>query len=260
MVGILIDVTKCTGCEKCVEACVEANHIDPVAAAGDRATSKDGLSANLLCALESVHGRYVRKACMHCNEPSCAAACPVGALVKTRLGPVEYDRSKCIGCRYCMLACPYEIPRYEWDRTMPYVRKCTLCFDRLKEGKRPACVDACPHEVLTFGDRASLLRKAHALIRDNPRRYLPRVWGESSWGGASVLYVSDVDLTAAGWPPESRAAIPSITDPIIRKTPVIGLTVGFGLWAAMAVIRRRRKLMGGGNESETNEHGEDEGG
>ncbi|MEJ2367723.1 MAG: 4Fe-4S dicluster domain-containing protein [Acidobacteriota bacterium] len=250
MIGILVDVTKCTGCEKCVAACVQANHIDPVAAELDRATAKDGLSANLFCALEPVKGRYVRKACMHCIEPACAAACPVGALVKTPLGPVEYDPTKCIGCRYCMLACPYDIPRYEWNRTMPYVRKCTLCVERLKEGKRPACVEACPHEALSFGDRDLLLRKARALIRRRPKRYLPRIWGASSWGGASVLYVSDVDLSAAGWPRTASASIPSITDPLIRKTPVIGLTVGFGLWALMAVIKRRQKLMSGNGKTD----------
>jgi formate dehydrogenase iron-sulfur subunit len=248
MMGILVDVTKCTGCEQCVAACVAASGIDPEAAALDRSISQDGLSANLYCAIEPVHGRYVRKACMHCLDPSCAAACPVGAFAKTPLGAVKYDRSKCIGCRYCMLACPFHIPRYEWGQTIPFVRKCTMCLERLEEDKKPACVEACPHEALTFGERDLLLRTARNLIRRSPRRYLPKVWGESSWGGASLLYVSDVDLAKAGWPQAAAPPIPSITDPLIRKTPIIGLTVGLGLWAIMAIIGRRQKLMSGARE------------
>jgi formate dehydrogenase iron-sulfur subunit len=248
MVGILVDVTKCAGCEECVAACIAANGMDPKAAAKERATSQDGLSANRLCAIEPVQARYVRKACMHCLEPSCAAACPVGAIAKSSMGPVEYDPSKCIGCRYCMLACPFHIPRYEWNRTLPFVRKCTLCLQRLQQGKQPACVEACPHGALAFGERDALLRAARRLIRRSPGLYLPKVWGELSWGGACVLYLSDVDLARAGWPDGAAAPIPSITDPLIRKTPVIGLTVGFGLWAIMAIIGRRQKLMSGAKD------------
>lgn len=244
MVGILVDVTKCTGCEECVAGCVAANGIDPAASAADRATAPDGLSTNRLCTvLPSSEGRYVRRACMHCLEPSCVSACLVGGLVKTSGGPVVYDSSKCIGCRYCMLACPFHIPRYEWSRTNPFMKKCDLCFERLAEGKLPACVEACPHQALTFGERDSLLQKARELIRRNAGRYIPKVWGESAWGGTSVLYVSDVDLAAAGWPVGDTVSIPSITDPLIKKTPVIGLTVGLGLWAISAIIARRQKLM-----------------
>ena len=250
MDAILVDVTKCTGCEACVAACVEANGIDPRAAAVDRAVARDGLSANLFCAVQQVQGRYVRKACMHCLEPSCAAACPVGALTKSPRGPVEYDEDACIGCRYCMLACPFHVPRYEWDHTLPFLRKCTLCSDRLRDGKRPACVEACPHEAIVFGDRDALLLRARALIERGPGHYLPLVWGESSWGGTCVLYVSDVDLEQAGWPRGFPAPISAVTEPLISKTPLIGLTVGFGLWAVMAIIARRRRLMGGAEGAE----------
>ena len=253
MKGILVDVTKCTGCETCVAACISANKLDPEKAARDRTTSKDGLSANLFCAVEKVRGRYVRKACMHCLDPGCAAACPVGALEKTAVGPVEYDPSKCIGCRYCMLACPFSIPRYEWDSRMPFVKKCTMCFERQKDGKKPACVEACPHGALTFGDRDALLKKARALVDNNPRIYKSRIWGESSLGGSSLLYVSDVDLSEIGWPQEKSEAIPEITEPLIRKTPVIGLTVGLGLWGVMTIVERRRKLNSGNEDHESSD-------
>jgi formate dehydrogenase iron-sulfur subunit len=251
MVGILVDVTKCTGCEECVAACGSANGIAPDAAASDRATARDGLSANRLCTVLPLDGgRYMRKACMHCLEPSCVSACLVGGLTKTPGGPVVYDSAKCIGCRYCMLACPFHIPRYEWGKTSPFMKKCHLCFERLSQGKRPACVEACPHEALSFGDRDALLRKGLDLVREYPGRYLPKVWGQSAWGGTSVLYVSDVDLAAAGWPAEATVSIPSITDPMIRKTPFIGITVGLTLWAVSAVIGRRQKLMSRPEEPE----------
>lgn len=244
MYGILFDVTRCTGCERCVDACVEANGLDPAAAARDRATTRDGLSANRLLSLEPVGDGFARSGCMHCLEPSCVSACLVGGIRKTPEGPVVYDPDKCIGCRYCMLACPFHVPRYEWQETRPFVKKCSLCADRLRDGRRPACVEACPERALEFGRRDELLRAAHDRIRRSSGRYLPRVWGEKEWGGTSVLLISDVDLSAAGWPETSTAPIPSLTEPLIRQTPLIGATVGFGTWALSAIIRRRQRLMG----------------
>ena len=254
MVSILFDVTRCTGCERCVEACVEASGKDAAAAASDRATTPDGLSANRLVTLAPVDsGRFSRLSCMHCVEPSCVAACLVGGLTKSELGPVVYDPGKCIGCRYCMLACPFHVPRYEWDSTTPLMSKCSMCFDRLREGRQPACVEACPNDVMIFGEREDLLRRAHAMIRLEPGRYLPRVWGEHEFGGTSVLFVSDVDLAALGWPEERTAPIPSLTDPLIHKTPMIGFGVLFGSWALSTIIQRRNKLMGGEEEGREEE-------
>ena len=245
--AVLVDVTRCTGCERCAVACAEANRRDLVAAEADRATTRDGLSANRWCTVvEANGGRFARKSCMHCLEPSCVSACLVGSLQKTPQGPVVYDPDKCIGCRYCMLACPFEVPRYEWSKVVPFMRKCDLCADRLGRGQRPACVEACPHDVLVFGDRMALLQQAHGLIRDAPGRYLPRVWGETELGGTSVLYVSDVDLAALGWPGCDAAAIPDLTEPVIEKTPLLGGTVLAGVWGLSTIIRRRQRLMSGG--------------
>jgi formate dehydrogenase iron-sulfur subunit len=244
MYGLLVDVTKCTGCERCVEACVADNQLDPAAAAHDRAVAPDGLSANRLCALRMLEpGRFARYSCLHCLEPSCVSACLVGGISKSPQGPVVYDPDKCIGCRYCMLACPLHVPRYEWDKTLPLMAKCDMCHDRLQRGLVPACVEACPNQALEFGDRASLLKAAHARIAEQPDRYLPRVWGESEWGGTCVLYISDVDLGACGWPQADTRSIPSLTDPVISKTPIVGLSVGFGLWALASIIERRNRLM-----------------
>jgi formate dehydrogenase iron-sulfur subunit len=243
MIGILVDVTKCTGCERCVEACMEENNLDPVKAQVDRAVTKDGLSGNRWLSVPMVaEGRFVRMSCMHCLEPSCVSACLVGGLTKTPDGPVIYDPEKCIGCRYCMLACPFHIPRYEWGETVPFVRKCSLCTQRLQEGQVPACVEACPEDALTFGERDELLEEAHRLIVAGRGRYLDRVWGEEEFGGTSVLYVSDVDLGVMGWPEPEANSIPSLTEPLIAKTPAIGLGVMGSLLGLNWVIRRRIRL------------------
>jgi formate dehydrogenase iron-sulfur subunit len=180
---------------------------------------------------------------MHCLEPSCVAACLVGGLTKTAEGPVVYDPDRCIGCRYCMLACPFHVPRYEWDRTAPLMSKCSMCVDRLRDGQRPACVEACPNDVMEFGERDALLARAHARIERAPRKYLPRVWGENEFGGTSVLFVSDVNLAAIGWPDEPTSPIPALTDPLIHKTPFIGLGVAIGCLGLGGIIERRNRLM-----------------
>jgi formate dehydrogenase iron-sulfur subunit len=179
---------------------------------------------------------------MHCLEPSCVSACLVGSLTKTAEGPVVYDPEKCIGCRYCMLACPFHVPRYEWSETTPFVRKCDMCFQRQLEGRQPACVDACPNEALRFGERERLLSEARQLIASGGGRYLPRVWGEHEFGGTCVLCVSDMDLGALGWPDSETEAIPSLTEPLIAKTPVIGLGVMGVILGVNWVIRRRMRL------------------
>ena len=146
MKAILHDVTRCRGCMRCVEACVADNKLmpDPRQARFTRGP----LSAERFTTIEEINGRFVRRQCMHCVEPACTTACLVGALRKTPEGPVVYDSSKCIGCRYCMLSCPYTAIRYEWDTTLPFVKKCDLCHDA---PGGPACVAACPHEATMFG-------------------------------------------------------------------------------------------------------------
>ena len=243
MYAILVDVTKCTGCERCVSACLDANHLDRQLADIDRITSRDGLSANRLLALDKVDdGRFARKSCMHCVDPSCVSACLVGGLTKSKEGPVVYDATKCIGCRYCMLACPFHIPRYEWDKTLPLVRKCDMCIDRLRQGQQPACVEACPNNALLFGERNQILREAHNRISGSPDRYLDHIWGENEFGGTSVLYLSDVDLSELGWSETALAGIPSLTNPLIAKTPFIGLGVAATLLSTNWIIRRRMRL------------------
>lgn len=165
--AILTDTTRCTGCESCVHACKQTYGLGR-----DRAwrwkERIDDLSATRFTTIENrPGGHHVRKQCRHCLEPACVSACLVGALQKTELGPVVYDQNRCMGCRYCMMACPYGIPRYEWQTAVPYVRKCILCYDRIKEGKQPACTEACPYNATIFGTRAEMLTEARRRFAEN---------------------------------------------------------------------------------------------
>jgi formate dehydrogenase iron-sulfur subunit len=137
----------------------------------------------------------VKVQCMHCDHPACVSACIVGAFSKKENGSVVWDTDKCIGCRYCMVACPFQVPSFEYDKALdPEIRKCDFCFDRTKEGKLPACVNICPVEALTYGPRSELIKIAREKIKKYPDRYIDYIYGENEVGGTSWLYLSGQDL------------------------------------------------------------------
>ncbi len=240
--AILTDTTKCIGCDECALACHKVNHLP--ADVPRRWDLEDGLSArNWTSVIQAGAGKYVRKQCRHCLEPACASACPVGALTRTELGPVVYDSAKCMGCRYCMMACPYGIPRYAWAEPVPYVRKCILCYDRLRAGDKPACTEACPVKATIFGDRRELLSEAHRRLREQPGRYLQKVWGEDQVGGTSVLYISDLDLSfLTGGHSLGSEPLPERTSVAMDAVPFTFGGVLAGLACLNWIIRRRIKL------------------
>ena len=242
--AILTDVTKCVGCEKCVMACEETWNT------GDTIPSKyaapDGLSGNRWTSIVKIQERYVRKQCLHCIDASCVAACPVHAFFKQEEGPVIYDSHRCIGCRYCMLACPFKIPRYDWDEPVPFVQKCKMCYERLLEGQRPACTSACPYGATVFGTREEMIAEAHNRISANKDLYLPHVYGEHDLGGTSVMYISDVPLEELGFPTarlsDKDRSVPAYSLPVAIQTPFLAATVAGGLSGVTWIINRRMKL------------------
>jgi len=179
--------------------------------------------------------------CMHCEHPACVEACIVGALEKRPDGPVTYDDRKCIGCRYCQVACPFGIPNFEWDKPMPWIRKCTFCADRQGAGLKPACVTTCPTGALEFGERDALISEAHRRIAAEPGKYVDHVYGEKEVGGTSWLYLSPVPFEKLGFP--ALGPVP-VTVNVARAMGAVP-PVLLGVAAAMAGIywltKRRQK-------------------
>jgi formate dehydrogenase iron-sulfur subunit len=241
MISILTDVTKCIGCHKCVQGCVEYNKLEKHLPAPQHVF--DGLSGNRFTSIiKKPVNRYVRKQCRHCLDPACVSACIVGALEKTGLGPVIYDKKKCIGCRYCMMACPYQIPRYEWDSAYPGIRKCTFCYDKVKDGGIPSCVEACPVEATIFGTREEMIAVAKKRIQDNPGRYIDRVFGELEIGGTSVIYLSDIPLGFLGWQDDlPKEKLPDLTWAALSKVPAEFVGMGALMTAVFWIIGRRNQ-------------------
>ncbi len=246
-VAILTDTTLCTGCETCVAACKSVNGLSEDRPRRWKGRIDDLSSTRFTTILRTkdqgggVH--FTRQQCRHCVEPACASVCIVGALQKQPNGPVTYNDSKCMGCRYCMVACPFGIPRYDWENAVPYVRKCTLCAERLQEGKQPGCTEACPYGATIFGPRDKMLAVAKKRMSDNPGRYVDKVFGEHEVGGTSVLMISDVSLDFLSWDPEQgEQPLPELTWAALSKVPPAVVGVG-GLMAGVYwIIGRRMKM------------------
>jgi formate dehydrogenase iron-sulfur subunit len=249
--AILTDTTLCTGCEECVKACKETNQL-----AGDeyqrwKGDIYDLSTTRLTTIVRKPDGLFVRRQCRHCESPACVSVCIVGALQKTDEGPVIYDEKKCIGCRYCMLACPYGIPRYEWGEAFPYVRKCTFCYDKIMSGEldKPACVAACPEKATIFGTRDEMIREAKNRIAASPGKYWQdQLVGESEVGGTSVMYLSDKPLDFLGWKEDlGDQPLPELTAASINMVPPTILVVGGVMSAIWWIIGRRMALQAHGH-------------
>jgi formate dehydrogenase iron-sulfur subunit len=240
--AILTDVSRCIGCEECVTAC-QRTHGTGTDAPHRWQRGANDLSASRWTTLAMASsGRFARLQCRHCLDPSCAAACPVGALQRTPEGPVVYDPVICMGCRYCMVACPFGMARYEWGSPTPRVRKCIMCYQKITNGElsQPACTAACPTEATVFGERQALLEEARRRIRDNPARYIDHIWGEREVGGTSVLYISDVDLDAAGWPHGlDDVARPVLAREVLHTVPYTFVGVAAAMYGIHWTFERR---------------------
>ena len=257
MNAILTDITKCIGCTECVSACKVANNLP-----SDKPRQwqkNDGLSATNWTSVLHNNKYNVRKQCRHCIEPACASVCPVGALHKTESGAVVYDSQKCLGCRYCMMACPFGIPRYDWDSPVPYIRKCIMCYQNIEDGKlqQPACTSVCPTKATIFGNRDELLKEARKRIKNKPDKYLDHIYGELEVGGTNVLYITakDCPLDFLHYynnrigKDMKLLGLPDINDPYPNTTkwamgavPFAFLGMGAIMSATYWIINRRQKL------------------
>lgn len=235
--ALLIDITECSGCRSCVEACMQRRglDVDPF--------EVEELSADAYTVVDEVGDWFVRRMCMHCQEPTCASACPVEAIRKTDLGPVIYEARRCLGCRYCLMACPFNVPRYEWDKAAPAVTKCDMCVDRQLRGEVPACVEACPFDAVVSGTREELLEEAHRRIREAPDDYHPHVYGEAEVGGTSVLFLSPVPFEELGFNVEvGHRPLPLLTEKALSRVPDILSLGGAFLMSVWWITHRRAEV------------------
>jgi Fe-S-cluster-containing dehydrogenase component len=231
MSAMLIDTTRCVGCRACEAACSEANRLPEPAQLGqesvfERKRTTDARTYTVVNRYNTANRegapRFVKSQCMHCVTPSCASACLVKALEKTPEGPVVYHKDRCIGCRYCMVACPFDVPKFEYDSALPYIQKCTFCAGRAKEGKLPACASVCPTGALQFGQRKEMLETARTRIYQNPDRYVHHIYGEHEAGGTGFLYISDVPFEQLGFKMNvGNTAYAEFTWPILSAVPFV---------------------------------------
>ena len=261
--GCLVDLSVCIGCRKCEQVCNTVNSL-PLSrqSFGNRLIldTKRRPDVNAFTVVNRYYSgktdkqnsllpTFVKVQCMHCQDPACVSACLAGALTKKENGAVHYDKTKCIGCRYCMVACPFQIPAYEYkDPITPRVRKCTFCFERIrKEGGKPACASICPMETITFGKRKDILRLAQKKISENPAAYEDRIYGREEVGGTSWMYISDVPFEKVGF-----VKLPSTAMPALPET--IQHSLFTYLWSPLALFSALGAVMWFTNRGKDNAH------
>jgi len=246
MMGILIDTTKCLGCRSCEYSCAEANGYPEPSDDSDklfnshRKTSENSLTVVNKFVIDE-NEIYVKEQCMHCAQPACAAACLTRAMHKTKEGPVVWDESKCMGCRFCMISCPFDIPKFEYFSANPKISKCVMCWERLAKGEIPACAENCPNEAIVFGKRSDLIHEANNRIYSEPDAYVKHIYGEHEVGGTGVLYLSSVSFENFKFRTDlGEEAYPEFTKEFLYGVPVI-LTLFPAFLLALSNSTKREK-------------------
>jgi formate dehydrogenase iron-sulfur subunit len=237
--AILYDSTACVGCRECESAC-SARWKLPY---NEKIAAEEKVSAHKLTAVRTHGEKFSRKLCMHCVDPACVSVCPVGALQKTAAGPVVYDENKCMGCRYCMVACPFEVPTYEWNATLPKVRKCDMCADRTAKDSVTRCTEACPAEATLTGERDQMIAEAKKRMAENPGKYQPKIYGLEEAGGTSVFVISDVPFDQLGYKTNvPTRALPEYTWAVLQHIPDITAVGGVLLGGVYWISHRREAV------------------
>lgn len=249
--GMLYDSTRCGGCQGCEFACAEAHGLpapgfDDLPVPGIERKA-DETRRTVINAYQTSKGEvYLKRQCMHCNDPACTAACLTKAMLKNDAGPVSWRGNKCMGCRYCMVSCPFDVPKFEYHSPNPRIEKCDMCFERIKEGLMPACAEQCPTEAIMFGTRRELIAEARKRINDNQELYYDHIYGEHEAGGTGYLYISPVPFEELGLKTTlQKSSYPALTKGFLYAVPSV-----FVLWPAL--------LLGLHQATKNNNHNEDD--
>jgi Fe-S-cluster-containing dehydrogenase component len=232
--GVLVDTTRCVGCRSCEMACADAHSLptpDSDTSVLDKNRPTSATQWTVVNRYKTDKGEvFAKKQCMHCNQPGCVAACLVKAMEKRKEGAVTWD-SNCMGCRFCMVSCPFDIPKFEYDSAAPKIQKCSLCWERLQKGEKPVCVEACPAEALTFGTRRELIEEANRRIYRDTGKYITHIYGEHEVGGTGYLYLSSVPFEQIGF----RSDLGTIAYPEYSKGFLYSVPIVLLLWPALLV-------------------------
>ena len=261
--GMLYDTTLCIGCKTCVVACREANGLEPTLDAERLHQAPLDLDANTKNVIklysDGAKRSYMKAQCMHCVDPACASACMLGSLKKDPVtGVVTYDPDYCVGCRYCVMACPFNVTKFQFDKALPNIVKCELCrhrfpedgqmtdvdgFSRFAKGEGPACCEVCPREAVIYGKRSELLAEAHRRIEENPDRYVPKIYGETDGGGTQVLYLSHLPFENLGLPDLGEEGVPQ-TAYTVQEGLYKGFAAPVAMYVGLAAVMWRNRGKG----------------
>jgi len=231
--AILVDTTRCVGCRNCETVCAETNGLPEPDVMDDsvlEAVRKtDEKQWSVINRFDTDAGEvFVKRQCMHCVQPACASACLTKAMKKTDEGPVVWRGNKCMGCRFCMVSCPFDMPKFEYASANPKIQKCRMCWERLKEGQLPACVENCPAEALTFGKRSEMITEARKRIVEDSDTYYDQIYGEHEVGGTGFLYLSPVPFEQIGF----RTDLGNVAYPLLTQDFLYGVPIVLTLWPA----------------------------
>ena len=248
--GMLYDSWKCGGCQSCEIACAEAHGFptpkdEPKAGIVRKTSESQRVVVN---SYSTSKGEvFNRKQCMHCNEPACAAACLTQAMYKTKEGPVIWRGDKCMGCRYCMVSCPFDVPKFEYHSPNPKIEKCDMCYDKIKSGGIPICAEICPAEAIKFGTRRELIREARKRIQENPGVYSEVIYGEHEAGGTGFLYLTPTPIGELGFNEAiQKSPYPELSKGFLFGVPTIFVLIPPLLLGLHEATKRTNQLKEGG--------------